>query len=76
MAETVKDRILAFIDAKDLSQKRFKEATGLSNGYVNNFKSDPSTKALQKIIGTYPDLNLYWLLLGTGDMLISDETYY
>lgn len=69
MEETVKERILAFIKAKSISQKKFEEAAGLSNGYVNNLKSAPSSTILQRIFGAYPDLNEQWLLTGTGPML-------
>lgn len=33
MEETVKDRILAYMKAKSLSQNRFEEAIGMSHGY-------------------------------------------
>lgn len=69
MEETVKERILAFIKAKSISQKKFEEAASLSNGYVNNLKSAPSSTILQRIFGAYPDLNEQWLLTGTGPML-------
>lgn len=69
MDETVKDRILLFIKAESLSQNRFEEAVGLSHGYVNNLRSAPTAKILQKIFAAYPKLNKEWLMSGNGDMI-------
>jgi len=69
MEETVKDRILAYMKAKSLSQNRFEEAIGMSHGYINNLKSSPTARVLQKIFSTFPNLNQSWLLTGEGQML-------
>lgn len=74
MDETVKDRILLFIKAESLSQNRFEDAVGLSHGYVNNLKSAPTAKVLQKIFSTYPRLNREWLISGSGDMINSSAS--
>jgi len=73
MEETVKDRILAYMKAKSLSQNRFEEAIDMSHGYINNLKSSPTAKVLQKIFYTFPDLNQSWLLTGNGTMLNTEE---
>lgn len=70
--ETTKERILLFIKRIGISQKKFEETAGLSNGYVNNVKASPSAKILQKIFCAYPDLNKTWLLTGEGSMLTAD----
>lgn len=70
--ETVKDRIIAYIKYIGISQKKFEETVGISNGYVNNVKASPSSTVLQKIFGAYPELNKDWLLTGEGPMLTSD----
>lgn len=74
MKQSIKERILLYIKAKKLSQKRFEEAVGISNGYVNNLKDSPSSKILQKIFDAFPDINKSWLLTGEGDMLLGDIT--
>lgn len=72
--ETLKNRLIAFLKAKGLSQKRFEQAVGLSNGYVNNIRATIGAGTLQKILGTYPELNQEWLLTGEGTMMKeSDE---
>lgn len=70
--ETVKDRIITYIKHTGISQKKFEETVGISNGYVNNVKASPSSTVLQKIFGAYPELNKDWLLTGEGPMLTSD----
>lgn len=70
--ETVKDRIITYIKHIGISQKKFEETVGISNGYVNNVKASPSSTVLQKIFGAYPELNKDWLLTGEGSMLTSD----
>lgn len=70
--ETVKDRIITYIKHIGISQKKFEETVGISNGYVNNVKASPSSTVLQKIFGAYPELNKDWLLTGEGPMLTSD----
>ena len=70
--ETVKERIIAYIRDTGISQKKFEETVGVSNGYVNNVKASPSSTVLQKIFCAFPDINRDWLLTGEGPMLVSD----
>jgi phage repressor protein C with HTH and peptisase S24 domain len=69
METTVKQRLKDYIQFKELSQKRFETAAKLSNGYINNVKTSIGTDVLQKIICTFPDLNISWLLTGVGEMI-------
>lgn len=66
---TVKQRLIWFIKHKSLSQKKFEELLGLSNGYVNNIRKGISDSVLFKICSQFPDLNRDWLLYGEGEML-------
>ncbi len=69
MEQTVKERLIHFMKSKRLSQKRFEEACGLSNGYLNSLRKAPGLDKLQSIIYTFPELNQQWLLTGEGEML-------
>lgn len=73
METSVKQRLIAFIKYKNLSQKRFEVSVGLSNGYVNNIRQSITPDKLQKIALCFPDLNKAWILTGEGDMLKSDN---
>ena len=43
---SVKSRILDYIRVKGMSQKKFEQATGLSNGYLNSLRHAPSVDKL------------------------------
>lgn len=72
MKTTVKQRLIKFLDYKNISQSKFERLCSLSNGYVNNVKSSIGTGKLQNIFSVFPDLNINWLLNGEGEMLKSE----
>jgi hypothetical protein len=68
---TTKERILQFIEYKQISKQKFFSQTGLKRGILDADKlktSIPDT-FVTTIIATYPDLDLTWLLTGKGKML-------
>lgn len=69
MEETVKDRLIKFIDSNKLSIRAFEQACSLSNGYLSKLRHAPSADKLSTIIATFPTLNKNWLLTGEGEML-------
>jgi len=70
---SVKNRLLQFLEYKNLSQKRFEEICGLSNGYVNNIRKSIKLDTFNgKIEPNFPELNRNWLLLGDGEMLVQN----
>lgn len=70
MEGTVKERLIRFIKSKGLSQKKFEQVVGLSNGYVNNISRSIGADKMQSILCAFPELNQTWLLTGEGEMLI------
>lgn len=73
MENTVKQRIILFIKRNKLSQKKFEQAAGLSNGYINSLRNCPSISKIQSILEAFPELNKNWLLTGEGEMLNSSS---
>lgn len=73
---TTKDRLKAFLEHNNLSQKKFETLVGLSNGFVNNVGDSIRTESLQKITEKFPALNTAWLLTGTGEMLLGAAIPY
>lgn len=69
-----KERILEFIKYKGIGQGAFEKAVGISNGYINNNKGTIGSDILNNIVAAYPELNLYWLIAGEGNMLKDEET--
>lgn len=66
-------RLQLFIDSQGLSNNKFGDKVGVSGSMVshmvngNNFGVDK----LMKILSSFPQLNIEWLLTGKGEMLHS-----
>ncbi len=66
------DRIVEFIEYKDLSMRAFESSLKLSNGYISKQrKSNGSVGSdiIERIIKTYPELNPLWLVTGNESMI-------
>lgn len=74
MEKTVKQRLVEYLKFKGIGQNRFEKQAGLSTGYINKLRKEPSPTKLRGIINAAPDLNEQWLLTGKGEMLNSDVT--
>ena len=64
----IKDRVKEYIDLKGISHNKFYEETRISNGILSQ-KNGLSEENLLKIITTYREISLNWLLLGIGEMI-------
>lgn len=67
----IKDRMIEFIDSKSIVKERFYEMIGMTSA---NFRgparnSPINSKAIKKMLEKFPDLNLYWLITGEGQMI-------
>lgn len=69
MENTVKERIMIFLDFKDMKPATFERLCGLSNGTLKQMKNEPRLSNIEKILETFPELNREWLLTGNGEML-------
>ncbi|MDR0658817.1 MAG: hypothetical protein LBG18_07805 [Mediterranea sp.] len=67
----MKERLIEFLAYLNISQKKFEENVGLSNGFVDKVGDSIRTNNLNKISAIYPDLNLNWLKTGEGEMIKS-----
>lgn len=72
----IKERLLQVAKSQDLSIRAFEEKCGLGRGNISNMgeASSIGSDKLTKIIDTFPEIDLYWLLLGVGDMLRHTHT--
>lgn len=63
-------RITQFCDYKGVSKNEFSAQMGLSNSYMSKMigpkNSSVGSKILEKIVRTYPEINLRWLITGEG----------
>lgn len=62
------ERILQFIDYKNITKSQFYKSTGLSNGFLDKVK-DIGVSKLELILKSYPELSTEWLIFGTGSMI-------
>ncbi len=69
----IKKRLLSFIDYINSNPNDFSVKIGMSRAYIRTLKDEISTKAMRNIILNFPQLNIYWLVDGRGEMIISEE---
>jgi len=66
---SVKERIKEFILHKEITNSAFEKSIDASNGYINSISKSIGLDKISKIVETYPELSLDWLLTGEGKML-------
>jgi hypothetical protein len=68
---TTKERILQFVDYKQISKQKFFIETGLKRGFLDADKLNTSIPDtfIATIVAVYPEINIEWLLTGKGEML-------
>lgn len=68
---TTKDRIIQFITHKNISKSIFLSDTNIKRGFLDKDKlgASVSDTLLAKIIATYPEVSLEWLITGNGNMI-------
>lgn len=71
MQDTVKERLMSYLKFKKISQAEFGRTIGVSSAYVASIRKSIDKDKLSLIRGAFPDLDLDWLLFGTGDMLVA-----
>lgn len=73
----MKDRILYLITMLcNGSNLEFSQKTGINNATLSNLKKEktnPTLDMVYKIQNAYPDIDLYWLINGTGSMYSSQK---
>ena len=74
MEQSVKQRLVLFINQKGLSVNKFEALCGLSNGYMSKLRHQPSPDKLSNILSAFPELSRTWLLTGEGEMLTAEGT--
>ena len=67
------ERILQYLEYKQISKYKFYKTTGLSNGFLDKGGNIGSDKC-EIILSCYEDLNATWLITGKGEMLLNEET--
>lgn len=73
--EPINQRFEKFLTTQRISQKLFSEITGINTGTVSDiFKGKtplPKADFFQAFLMYFPEVNIKWLLIGEGDMLVT-----
>lgn len=64
METTVKDRLKAYLSAKNISMAEFGRRIGVSGAYVTSMRKSIQPDKIEKIRTEFPDLDIDWLLTG------------
>ena len=64
----VKQRILQYLDYKSITNYKFYQETGISNGILSQ-KNGLSEENIVRFLSVYRDVSPNWLLTGEGEML-------
>lgn len=70
------ERLHIYIKHKGVSLNQFDKSIKASNGYIGKQiknKASIGADTISSIVSIYTDLNLYWLILGEGEMLKKPE---
>lgn len=70
----IKGRLKVFLKLNNISKLEFYKSISVPSGYSEKGLTF-SSKVLIKIIKTYPNLNIKWLLIGEGNMTEISEDY-
>lgn len=66
---SVKQRLIEFINYKQMSKRAFALKIGASPSFVNNISKSIGGDYMKKILDTFPELNREWLIYGDGEMI-------
>lgn len=69
----IKERIQVLIEALGISGREFCKSIGQSNSWNRTIGKNIGTDIVVKILSTYPQVNINWLILGEGDIFIENQ---
>ena len=69
----MKERLLEYLKYRKIGQNAFEDQCGISQGTINKINHGIRSDKLALIAKACPDLNLRWLLLGEGCMLLGNS---
>lgn len=67
----IQQRLFDICDEMAVSRRAFSMNIGKSASYLTNLVDDITTEVLNNIFVKYPQINLMWIITGTGDKFIS-----
>ncbi|HLO89782.1 MAG TPA: helix-turn-helix transcriptional regulator [Lentimicrobium sp.] len=70
-------RILQLIEILGITNNKFASEIGISSGRMSNIatnRNKPDSELLAKIVKRYTNVNMKWLLIGTGEMFLDSTS--
>lgn len=71
--DSVKNRLIKYLNFKGISKSEFGRSIGVSNAYITSMRKSIQPDKLKAISESYGDLNTNWLLTGEGNMLMNGQ---
>lgn len=68
-------RINLILQAKNITARQFADEIGVQPSGVSHIlsgRNNPSLDFVMKVIKRYPEININWLMFGSGEMMVSD----
>lgn len=69
MLNSVKERLIAYLEYKGVNKSEFGRRIGVSSAFVTSMRKSIQPDKIALIQKAFPDLDTSWLLTGEGDML-------
>jgi phage repressor protein C with HTH and peptisase S24 domain len=73
---SVKKRLKEYLNYQEMTISDFERTISASNGYVNSISKSIGINKLEKIVENFPNLDLEWLLTGSGEMIKYQNNQY
>lgn len=70
MNDSIRDRLLTFIDHIGSNPRKFSKSLGKSDSYVRTLGKSMGSDVIGNILLLHPNLNVNWLITGNGNMLL------
>lgn len=69
MESSVKERLIKFLDAGNISKSEFGRRIGVSPAFITSMRKSMQPDKVKRIALEFPELDMTWLLTGEGQML-------
>lgn len=73
MENNVKERLIKYVQYKKMSKSEFCRAINVSNAFITSIRESIQPDKIKSIALNFPDLNIVWLMTGSGEMLNQTE---
>jgi transcriptional regulator with XRE-family HTH domain len=73
----MKDRIRQIMDSQHMNQQTFAQFIGMSSASLSsifNGRTNPTLNTVEAIRSKFPNINIEWLMFGTGSMYIDNDS--